>query len=192
MPFLHVVKKLHCASQMCPAMLTNAQPKHDTCEIIRQPLRHQQKTSLECAAAEEPAPSAYPCIKHSRPSLLCRIQHRSASDTPWTLHLIAARKRCQASLGMSCLPWPITWGVGAVVTAQPTVGQLWTGSGTCAMTTQYTAAAIKRAPHSWPTCCSTGVWSRLQECCSVYVMHQAVELTAWVVFCIDSLTVGWT
>lgn len=125
-------------------------------------------------------------------SLLCRIQHRSASDTPWTLHIIAARKRCQASLGMSCLPWPITWGVGAVVTAQPTVGQLWTGSGTCAMTTQYTAAAIKRAPHSWPTCCSTGVWSRLQECCSVYVMHQAVELTAWVVFCIDSLTVGWT
>ncbi len=67
MPFLHVVKKLHCALQMCPAMLTNAQPKHDTCEIIRQPLRHQQKTSLECAAAEEPAPSAYPCIKHSRP-----------------------------------------------------------------------------------------------------------------------------
>ena len=143
---------------------------------------HQQKRSIECAAADKAAPYAYPCVKHSHClNLLCRTQHLSGSHPPWTLHPIAVRKHCQANLDMSWLLWPIIWAVEAVVTAQPTVGQLWTGSGTHAMTAQSNAAATKKNPQSCLTCCSTSMWSRLQECCSVCAVHVAAELTAWVV-----------
>ena len=68
---------------ICPAMLTNVQSMHDTCEIIWQPLRLQQKTIIDCAAADKPAP----CVQHSRPGFA--LQNETPIRVPPTLDIAA-------------------------------------------------------------------------------------------------------